>query len=83
MEQIDFLADSVCIGVAKQTCKIMARHDATSSLGAHANAGDRPLESKDVTEQPLDRRVSVTSIIPFGATICRGLWCNSGKEKKQ
>ena len=73
MEQIDFLADSVWTGVAKQICRIMAKQAATSSLGAHANAGERPLESTNATEQPLDKRVSVTSIIPLGATICRGL----------
>ena len=61
----------------------MARHVDTSSLGAHASAGDRPLESKDVTEQPLDNRVSVTSIMPLGAAICRGLKGISSKEKNK
>jgi hypothetical protein len=54
---------------------------ATSSLGAHARIGVKPLESTATTEQPLLSKVSVTSSIPFGAQMWRGL-AGKGKTKK-
>ena len=64
---------SLLAGVAKKTDKIMARHMATSSLAAHDNAGDKPLESTAVIDAPLLRRFSTTSHMPRGAAKCKGL----------
>ena len=71
-EQIDLLA-SLLAGVAKNTDNIMAKQVATSSFGAQAKGGDRLRPSTAVTEAPLAKSVSVTSIIPKGAAKCRGL----------
>ena len=51
----------------------MAKQVATSSFGAQAKGGDRLRPSTAVTEAPLAKSVSVTSIIPKGAAKCRGL----------
>ena len=71
-EQIDLLA-SLLAGVAKNTDNIMAKQVATSSFGAQARGGERLRPSTAVTEAPLAKSVSVTSIIPKGAAKCRGL----------
>ena len=71
-EQIDLLA-SLLAGVAKNTDNIMAKQVATSSFGAQAKGGERLRPSTAVTEAPLAKSVSVTSIIPKGAAKCKGL----------
>ena len=69
---MDLLA-SLLAGVARNTDKIMARHMATSSLAAQAKGGERPRPSTAVTEAPLPKSVSTTSIMPKGAAKCKGL----------
>jgi len=61
--------DATLAEFAQLTCIIMAKHVATSSLGAHAKAGVSPWESVRVKLQPLISNSSVTSIIPFGAVM--------------
>ncbi len=60
----------------------MARQVATSSFGAQARAGVKPLESAAETVHPLDKRVSVTSTMPLGAQIWSGLVFTGQGEKK-
>ena len=73
IEEIDFRTDSALPGWPNETCMIMAKHKAVSSLEAQASAGVNPLESTAVTEQPLVRRFSVASIMPLDALMCKGL----------
>ena len=72
IEQIDLRA-SLLAGVAKNTDRIIAKQVATSSLTAHANAGERPLESIAVIDAPLVMSISTTSIMPNGAAKWSGL----------
>jgi len=83
IEEIDFLNDSAVPGFATATCMINAKHMAVSSFGAQAIAGVKPLESTAVTEQPLLSRISVTSIMPLGALMCKGLSLGGNTRGKQ
>ncbi len=74
IEQIERRVASLLLpAFDKKTDKIIAKHMATSSFEAHANGGEIPFESTEVTEAPRARSVSVTSIRPLGAARCKGL----------